>query len=112
MEASHADDPIPALAGVRLRLSHHLTFLETRPPFGWVEVHSEDYLSGPAFAVLEEVRADYPVSFHSVALSLGSAHGVDCEHLARIAELARRCLAAGRDEPDAPTDRSVCRMLQ
>jgi uncharacterized protein (UPF0276 family) len=78
------------VAGIGLRLPHHRAFLETRPPVGWVEVHSENYLSGPALAALEAVRVDYPVSLHSVGLSLGSAEGVDREHLARIADLARR----------------------
>jgi uncharacterized protein (UPF0276 family) len=53
-------------------------------------VHSENYLNGPALAVLAAVRADYPISLHSVGLSLGSAQGVDVRHLARIAELADR----------------------
>ncbi len=82
--------PIPHCAGIGLRFPHHAAFLEARPPVGWVEVHSENYLTGPALAVLEAVRADYPVSLHSVGLSLGSAQGVDPRHLARIAELADR----------------------
>lgn len=81
---------IPTTAGIGLRFPHHKPFLEAMPPIGWVEVHSENYLSGPAFAVLEAVRADYPVSLHSVGLSLGSAAGIDHHHLARLAELSRR----------------------
>ena len=82
--------PIPARAGIGLRFPHHAAFLEARPAIGWVEVHSENYLSGPALAVLETVRADHAVSLHSVALSLGAAGGIDRRHLARLAELARR----------------------
>ena len=82
--------PIPPDAGIGLRFPHHSAFLETKPAVGWVEVHSENYLSGPALAVLEAVRADYPVSLHSVGLSLGSAGGGDRRHLARIAALAER----------------------
>lgn len=81
---------IPACAGIGLRLPHHRAFRRRRPAIGWVEVHSENYLSGPAFAELAAIRADYPVSLHSVGLSLGSADGLDSRHLARLAELARR----------------------
>lgn len=82
--------PIPATAGIGLRFPHHSAFLAARPRIGWVEVHSENYLSGPALAVLETVRRDYPVSLHSVGLSLGSAGGISTRHLARLADLARR----------------------
>ncbi|HUC16100.1 MAG TPA: DUF692 domain-containing protein [Acetobacteraceae bacterium] len=83
-------NPISATAGIGLRFPHHTTFLETRPPIGWVEVHSENYLSGPAFKVLETIRRDYPLSLHSVGLSLGSAEGISARHLERLADLARR----------------------
>lgn len=82
--------PIPHSAGIGLRFPHHAAFLETRPTVGWAEVHSENYLNGPALAVLEAVRADYPISLHSVGLSIGSAQGVDLRHLARIVDLAER----------------------
>ena len=82
--------PIPDTTGIGLRFPHHAAFLEAKPAVGWIEVHSENYLNGPALAVLEAVRADYPVSLHSVGLSLGSAQGVDLRHLARIADLAAR----------------------
>ena len=82
--------PIPDTAGIGLRFPHHAAFLEAKPTVGWVEVHSENYLNGPALAVLEVVRADYPISLHSVGLSLGSAQGVDPRHLARIVDLAER----------------------
>lgn len=80
--------PIPDTSGIGLRFPHHAAFLQARPAVGWVEVHSENYLTGPALALLEVVRADYPISLHSVGLSLGSAQGVDPRHLARIVHLA------------------------
>ncbi|MDE2005138.1 MAG: DUF692 domain-containing protein [Rhodospirillales bacterium] len=81
---------MPARAGIGLRFPHHGAFLEDRPSVGLVEVHSENYLAGPALAVLEAVRADWPVSLHSVGLSLGSAQGLDARHLARLAALTAR----------------------
>src|ERR1700730_13514136 len=82
--------PVPDSSGIGLRFPHHAAFLEAKPAVAWVEVHSENYFSGSALAVLEAVRANYPVSLHSVGLSLGSAQGVDHRHLARIADLAER----------------------
>ena len=90
MTACDGVGPIPHSAGIGLRFPHHAAFLDTRPTVGWVEVHSENYLNGPALTVLEALRADYPISLHSVGLSIGSAQGVDVRHLARIAELADR----------------------
>ncbi|OYV38346.1 MAG: hypothetical protein B7Z81_04740, partial [Acidocella sp. 20-61-6] len=88
--AVRAADSIPAQAGIGLRFPHHRAFVETAPPVGWVEIHSENYLDGPALETLEAVRASYPVSMHGVGLSLGSAQGVDPRHLQRIAALAAR----------------------
>ena len=81
--------PIPHCAGIGLRFRHHAAFLEAKPPVGWVEVHSENYLRHPARGVLERVRRDRDVSLHSVGLSLGSAAGIDADHLARLAELTQ-----------------------
>ncbi|MGH7122184.1 MAG: MNIO family bufferin maturase [Acetobacteraceae bacterium] len=88
--AAAGRNPIPAVAGIGLRFPHHAAFLAAHPPVGWVEVHSENYLSGEALSVLETVRADYPVSLHSVGLSLGSAEGIDRRHRARLGELTAR----------------------
>lgn len=88
--AARCRNPIPATAGIGLRFPHHAAFLETHPGIGWIEVHSENYLSGEALGVLERVRADYPISLHSVGLSLGSAAGIDRRHLQRLSELTER----------------------
>ncbi|NNM56826.1 DUF692 domain-containing protein [Acidocella sp.] len=77
-------------AGIGLRIPHHTAFLTAKPKIGWVEVHSENYFSGPELRALEAVRADYPVSLHGVGLSLGSADGVDEMHLARVMALCDR----------------------
>lgn len=85
-------DPIPARAGVGLRHPHVPRFLESPPPIGWIEVHSENYLSdgGPRLAALERIRRDFPLSCHGVGLSLGSAEGLDPEHLAALRALFDR----------------------
>jgi uncharacterized protein (UPF0276 family) len=78
-------------AGVGLRAPHYPDFLETRPPVGWVEVHSENYFGdgGRDLHVLRRVRERWPVSLHGVGLGLGSADGVDEIHLARLERLVR-----------------------
>lgn len=84
--------PGPVAAGVGLRHAHVPDFLAASQPAGWLEVHAENYLvaGGPRMAQLERLRRDYPVSFHSVALSLGAADGVDADHLARLRVLYDR----------------------
>ena len=81
---------LPAVAGIGLRAPHVAEVRDSRPPIGWLEVHSENYFvdGGPALAALEAMRADYPVSLHGVGLSLGSADPLDVEHLARLKRLA------------------------
>lgn len=64
--------------------------LALRPPIAWLEVHSENYFAGEGLATLETLRHDYPVSCHCVGLSLGSADGLDPEHLRRVAALVAR----------------------
>jgi uncharacterized protein (UPF0276 family) len=82
---------LPARAGIGLRSPHVAEVLATRPALSWLEVHPENYLGGgPAVRALEALRGDYPVSFHAVGLSVGSADGVDRRHLGRIRSLADR----------------------
>ena len=79
-------------AGIGLRAPHVAALLESRPPLGFVEVHSENYFGegGPALAALERVRGEWPVSLHGVGLSLGSADRLDEAHLAKLRRLVAR----------------------
>ena len=78
--------PIPACAGIGLRAVHHQALVAERPAVGWIEAHTENYFheSGYAARALERARANYPLSLHGVGLGLGSAEGVDREHLAKV----------------------------
>jgi uncharacterized protein len=79
------------LVGIGLRAPHVAEILATRPPVGWLEVHTENYLGGgPAPRALDRVRREHPISLHGVGLSLGSAEGLDPGHLARVVALTRR----------------------
>jgi len=80
----------PAI-GVGLRAPHVRDVELTRPAIGWFEIHAENYLGGgPPLARLETLRRDYPLSLHGVGLSLGTATGLDPEHLKRFKALIAR----------------------
>jgi len=82
--------PIPAAAGIGLRAPHHAVVRDDRPAIAWLEVHPENYLT-PALADELAAFADrYPLSLHAVGLSLGSACGLDVDHLMRLKALERR----------------------
>ena len=77
--------------GIGLRSPHLSKIAATRPAIGFLEVHAENYLAEtPALDCLLELRRDYPVSLHGVALSLGSAEELDHGHLARFKALIAR----------------------
>lgn len=83
---------MPVKAGIGLRAPHCGEVLERRPEIAWLEVHSENYFGdgGPHLRSLERLRADYPVSFHGVGLSLGSTDPLNPVHLARLKRLVQR----------------------
>lgn len=57
----------------------------------WFEVHPENYAleGGPRLAALRLIAERFPLAFHGVGLSLGSAQPLDADHLTRIAALVR-----------------------
>ena len=84
-------NPIPAAAGIGLRFQHHARVLEERPPVGWLEVHSENYMGGGIpLGYLDRIRQHYPISLHGVGLSLGTDGPLDQAHLSRLKTLIDR----------------------
>lgn len=78
-------------AGIGLRLPHVVEIAVIRPELGFLEVHAENYMAETAaLDRLLELRRDYPVSLHGVALSLGSAERLDRVHLGRFKALIDR----------------------
>lgn len=59
----------------------------------WLELVSENYLvpGGKPLAMLDAIRADYPVALHGVSLSIGSTDPLDRDYLTRLKALAARC---------------------
>ena len=77
--------------GIGLRLPHVSEIAASRPRLGFLEAHAENYMAEtPALDRLLELRRDYPVSLHGVALSLGSAEELDRGHLMRFKALIER----------------------
>ena len=75
-------------AGIGLRAPHVAEIAAVRPKLAFLEVHAENYMAETvALDRLLELRRDYPVSLHGVALSLGSAEELDCVHLGRFKAL-------------------------
>ncbi len=77
--------------GIGLRLPHIAEVVATRPPVGWLEIHPENFLANPhGLELLTELAHDYPISVHTVGISIGSADGIDRDHLKRLGTLVDR----------------------
>lgn len=79
--------------GVGLRPVHFPHLLK-RPKLGvsWFEAISENYMDseGRPIAVLEKIRADYPVALHGVSMSIGRAEGLRTDYLKKLKALVER----------------------
>ena len=78
--------------GVGLRAEHYDDVLTGPRRADWFEAITENYIDsgGRPLHVLEQVRRDYPVALHGVALSIGSADPLNAHYLRRLRELVRR----------------------
>jgi uncharacterized protein (UPF0276 family) len=78
--------------GLGLRAPHYSAIVETRPPLGWLEILSENYMvpGGRPLDWLDRIRAEYPVAMHGVSLSIGSTDALDDEHLDALKQLQQR----------------------
>ena len=86
---------LPPSAGIGLKPQHYEALLGPICPSGrpdWVEVHPQNYFGdgGPPHRWLTAIAEKYPLSFHSVGLSLGSADGLNEDDLDRLAILCER----------------------
>lgn len=88
---------LPPAVGIGLKPQHYAELLEKAAgniPHSpaWVEAHPQNYFcaGGPPHRWLSAIAEAYPLSFHSVGLSLGSADGVDATELDQLAALCER----------------------
>lgn len=78
--------------GLGLRTEHYNDFLNGPQPVDWLEVISDNYMvdGGKPLAILDKIRADYPMAMHGVSMSIGSINGLDTEYLRKLKTLERR----------------------
>lgn len=75
-------------AGIGLRLPHLDEVATDGPPVSWLEIHPENFLANPhARELLFRIATRYPISMHTVGISIGSADGIDRAHLERVRKL-------------------------
>ncbi|WP_296676770.1 DUF692 domain-containing protein [Novosphingobium sp.] len=79
-------------AGIGLKARHFDEAMISSAVGLWFEVHAENYMvgGGPRLAMLEQVRAERPLSLHGVGLSLAGHELPDVEHLAALKRLIDR----------------------
>lgn len=92
---------LPPSAGISLKPQHYVNLLDhednadhahsSRRP-AWLELHPQNYFGdgGPPHRWLSAISEHYPLSFHSVGLSLGSADGLNMSDLEKLADLCAR----------------------
>lgn len=96
--AGGQNDPLrtlPPKVGIGLKPQHYVAILDSQVQPGrpaWVEVHPQNYFcdGGPPHRWLSAVAEYFPISFHSVGLSLGTADGLIEDQLDRLASLCDR----------------------
>lgn len=78
--------------GLGLRPAHYTALLDARAPLDWLEIISENFMvdGGKPMAMLDRLRADYPMAMHGVALSIGSTDALDRTYLKKLKALADR----------------------
>lgn len=78
--------------GLGLRTRHYRDFLDAPQPVDWLEVISDNYMvdGGKPLAMLDRIRADYPMAMHGVSLSIGAINGLDRDYLNKLKTLQQR----------------------
>ena len=81
---------LPPRCGLGLRAAHFAELSAARPELPFLEVLAENHLHAgdPARALLLRLRANVPLTLHSVGMSLGGCDPLDRAHLARLRQLA------------------------
>jgi uncharacterized protein (UPF0276 family) len=78
--------------GLGLRPTYYSEILGGKPKVDWFEIISENYMvhGGRPLAMLERIRADYPIVMHGVSMSLASTDPLDFDYLHELKTLAAR----------------------
>lgn len=83
---------LPPAAGIGLKAQHYQGLLDDPSSVAWLEIHPENYMGagGPPHRYLTALSEHFPLSMHGVGMSLGSADGIDAQHLQRLKTLVER----------------------
>lgn len=78
--------------GLGLRPTHYAEFLAAPQAVDWLEIIAENYMiqGGKPLAMLDAIRADYPLAMHGVSMSIGSVQPLDLGYLQRLKDFAQR----------------------
>lgn len=78
--------------GLGLRPQHYTDILDGDPAIDWFEAISENYMvpGGQPLAILEKIRARYPIVLHGVSMSIASTTPFNSQYLADLKALAAR----------------------
>ena len=78
--------------GIGLRTQHYPDFQSAPQAVDWLEIITDNYLvdGGKPLVMLDQIRANYPMVMHGVAMSVGAVAGVDEDYLKRVKALADR----------------------
>lgn len=82
-------NPQPSVGiGLRSKYLEYFLVNVSQIPIGWLEVHPENYIYHyPNRQKLQKISERYPINFHCVSLSLGSASLPSREHLEALKQL-------------------------
>ena len=78
-------------AGIGLRSTHVSEILETHPDVAWFEILTENHIAhgGLIPAQLSAIRAQYPLTFHCVGMSLAGTSPLDFDYLRVLKRMMR-----------------------
>jgi uncharacterized protein len=91
MPADTSTRPLEGV-GIGLRSKHYQDILATKPDVPWFEILTDNYLGegGAPLHYLEQVAEHYPLSFHCVGMSLGSAEPINKAYFDKLERLIAR----------------------
>ncbi len=77
-------------AGIGLRPQHLEYVLSELPSINWFEVLTDNYFGpgGESLKELEQIRSHYPITMHSVGMSIGSSDPINWDYVKQIKSLA------------------------
>lgn len=82
----------PDDTGTRLQPEHYSYIIKNKPDIAWFEALTENYIGEGEMPLLflDKIRQDYPLSFHGIGLSLGSAEPLNIDYMHTLKYIINR----------------------